>query len=922
MPVREIEVDGGRPGAPGRDRPRGAPTSGCPSTAAGSTASRVTVTEVAGSDGVVAIREHRAPGRRARPAAGGAGHGRRRGHGLRLPGPPASSRLHRRRPRDGVRRREPGPPERGAGRDLPGDHRAPRTAPGSSRGRWWPLPADSTQRLLAADQQEGAGTGVLDVRRRAGRRRADGVRRRPVDVLDADARDGEPDPDPDLAGATVHQRAADRRRHAGRQWPPPTWCCAPATRSATWTSGSVAVGSSRWPPTSSRSSSTAPRRWAASSAVGDLALRGLDDLGVRIDKDRATGALCGLGPELEVDGKVYRTAVTRHRRGRPRRAARWPCAAAPARSRWSRARTASRCGRRASSRPPWSNLRADAAERAAAGPRRTVEIGRWDSNDRTLELGAGPESVLVVHENVNAGWEATARRRGCSTPCGSTAGSRATSCPPARVARSRLTFAPDRLYRLALLAGAVVAALLVVGALGLAAPGPGLRVAGALDRPLPGGACAALAGAAARPRPRRPARWPGVRRRRAAGRDRPTLDAARACSARRWWRSRVSRREWSPPPRPGCRRRGLMLSPASGSVARWPPSCCTARPVPVARKEPRRDLDARTAFRAGAGTGARTRRRAAGAGAVAGPARAPRARPDRRPGRVARVCSSAAASSPRTTSSMFARSNTSLSADLLTQDYAGHLFPGGFLFSWVAAHHAPLDWGVAACRDRRAAGRRGGSRLAGAVPDAAGAVGAGCRSSRCTCSARSPWSPRSGGRWRSSSSRSRCSCCSPSGRSWPACRTAAAGRRPSSSWRRCSAWCSRSARCSTPSCSASWRSGLATTRTRRRGRSAARCATTSACGPRWSSSSAAYLFWHREAAPIESSSAGSSGDNVALVGNFFFRNLFPGLAGGPWHPEVLGNSLVYPPDWAVGRAARRWWCCWRCGRWCAAAPRP
>ena len=35
-----------------------------------------------------------------------------------------------------------------------------------------------------------------------------------------------------------------------------------------------------------------------------------------------------------------------------------------------------------------------------------------------------------------------------------------------------------------------------------------------------------------------------------------------------------------------------------------------------------------------------------------------------------------------------------LSVGLLTQDYSGHFFPGGFLFAWAHAHHAPLDWGV------------------------------------------------------------------------------------------------------------------------------------------------------------------------------------------------------------------------------------
>ena len=36
-----------------------------------------------------------------------------------------------------------------------------------------------------------------------------------------------------------------------------------------------------------------------------------------------------------------------------------------------------------------------------------------------------------------------------------------------------------------------------------------------------------------------------------------------------------------------------------------------------------------------------------------------------------------------------------LSLDLLSQDYSGHLFPGGFLIAWLNTHLAPLDWTVA-----------------------------------------------------------------------------------------------------------------------------------------------------------------------------------------------------------------------------------
>ena len=44
--------------------------------------------------------------------------------------------------------------------------------------------------------------------------------------------------------------------------------------------------------------------------VAELELANLEDQVHRTDRDRRPGAVCGLGPELEVDGRVYPTAVT------------------------------------------------------------------------------------------------------------------------------------------------------------------------------------------------------------------------------------------------------------------------------------------------------------------------------------------------------------------------------------------------------------------------------------------------------------------------------------------------------------------------------------------------------------------------------------------------------------------------------------
>lgn len=61
----------------------------------------------------------------------------------------------------------------------------------------------------------------------------------------------------------------------------------------------------------------------------------------------------------------------------------------------------------------------------------------------------------------------------------------------------------------------------------------------------------------------------------------------------------------------------------------------------------------------------------------------------------------------------------------------------------------------------------------------------------------------------------------------------------------------------------------------------------------------AYLAVHRVLAPIEATSAGSAGSGVELVLNFVARNAVPGVVGGPWNPDVAGDSLLGPSWGAV-----------------------
>lgn len=63
---------------------------------------------------------------------------------------------------------------------------------------------------------------------------------------------------------------------------------------------------------------------------------------------------------------------------------------------------------------------------------------------------------------------------------------------------------------------------------------------------------------------------------------------------------------------------------------------------------------------------------------------------------------------------------------------------------------------------------------------------------------------------------------------------------------------------------------------------------------------AGYVVLHRDLAPIRATTLGSWTDVLRLIGNFLGRNLLPGLFGGSWTHRVTGNSLVVPSWWAVG----------------------
>ncbi len=142
--------------------------------------------------------------------------------------------------------------------------------------------------------------------------------------------------------------------------------------------------------------------------IGELHLEGLERLKTPWNPQQQTGAVCGFGPDLVLDGRRYPTRVT----GTLGDVA------------GGTDLELELCGRRAvrigegthqltvTSTPQFA-VTSLTLEPVAGSPveeevrGREVGIERWDANHRAVTVGPGPESVLRIPENVNAGWQAT-----------------------------------------------------------------------------------------------------------------------------------------------------------------------------------------------------------------------------------------------------------------------------------------------------------------------------------------------------------------------------------------------------------------------------------------------------------------------------------------------------------------------------------
>ncbi len=60
-----------------------------------------------------------------------------------------------------------------------------------------------------------------------------------------------------------------------------------------------------------------------------------------------------------------------------------------------------------------------------------------------------------------------------------------------------------------------------------------------------------------------------------------------------------------------------------------------------------------------------------------------------------------------------------------------------------------------------------------------------------------------------------------------------------------------------------------------------------------------YVLLHAWLAPVSRTGGGGGRQPVSLVANFLFRNVVPGLAGGPWAGVDLPGAAVVPATWVV-----------------------
>ena len=139
--------------------------------------------------------------------------------------------------------------------------------------------------------------------------------------------------------------------------------------------------------------------------ISELRIHGLRKLRYTPGPETPTGSVCGFGPEVLIDGVTYPTRVestrTQFIRGLPMSVV--SCGKTPRLDAGVHDIRMSENGQFA----PLSLTMTSASSVQQPVPARSTDIRSWGDAERTVRVGAGPASVLWMHENMNPGWEAT-----------------------------------------------------------------------------------------------------------------------------------------------------------------------------------------------------------------------------------------------------------------------------------------------------------------------------------------------------------------------------------------------------------------------------------------------------------------------------------------------------------------------------------
>ncbi|QCX27221.1 alpha-(1-_3)-arabinofuranosyltransferase domain-containing protein [Nocardioides jishulii] len=195
-------------------------------------------------------------------------------------------------------------------------------------------------------------------------------------------------------------------------------------------------------------------------AIGELYLDGVDDLKVPWLPNQVTGAGCGFGPELMVDGEKYRTKVIGETGA--------VVAGTPLDLELcSDDDLVLEAGQHRLSVTSTDQFAVTTLTLTPAGGAplqerrrgREVAILDWGPTERRVSVGAGPEGVLRIPENVNIGWRATLDGEELE-PLRLDSWQQGFKLPEGAGGEVTLQFVPDLTYRTQLYVGAVAALLL------------------------------------------------------------------------------------------------------------------------------------------------------------------------------------------------------------------------------------------------------------------------------------------------------------------------------------------------------------------------------------------------------------------------------------------------------------------------------